>query len=118
MTVTRVTRSRAAEPTKIPEPPPAPASNPKAYVAPDDDRSGPKVDYNAVIKRYADKVTNRGSAIRAKCVECSGGALSEVRDCPITKCALWPYRMGSDPNNKKTAKKLAAQAGEDGDGDE
>lgn len=104
--------------TPAAQPPEPPAPNPKAYTPPPEEgSSGPKVDYLGVIQRYADKVTNRGSAIRAKCVECSGGALSEVRDCPITKCALWPYRMGSDPNNKKTAKKLAAQSegGENGD---
>ncbi len=54
-----------------------------------------------MIQRYADKVTNRASAIRAKCVECSGGALSEVRECPIQKCALWPFRNGDDPFRKK-----------------
>lgn len=99
--------------------PEAPKPSPKAYTPPpEESSSSPKVDYVAVIQRYADKVTNRGSAIRAKCVECSGGALSEVRECPITKCALWPYRLGSDPNNKKTAKKLAAQAEEADNGDE
>lgn len=108
----RVTRSRAPKAAE-----PAPEAeiakpNTKAFTPADDD-TGPKVDYVAVIKRYADKVTNRGSAIRAKCVECSGGALSEVRECPITKCALWPYRMGTDPNNKKTAARLAAESGEE-----
>jgi hypothetical protein len=36
-------------------------------------------------------------AIREKCIDCSGGSLAEVRWCPVTKCALWPYRAGTDP---------------------
>jgi hypothetical protein len=36
-------------------------------------------------------------AIREKCRDCSGGSLAEIRYCPVTKCALWPYRMGSNP---------------------
>lgn len=36
-------------------------------------------------------------AIRAKCVECSGDNLAEVRMCEIDDCALWPYRMGRRP---------------------
>lgn len=36
-------------------------------------------------------------AIRAKCIDCSGGAVMEVRQCPITSCALFPYRMGKRP---------------------
>jgi hypothetical protein len=36
-------------------------------------------------------------AIREKCIDCSGGSLLEVRLCPVVKCALWPYRAGSDP---------------------
>ena len=41
------------------------------------------------------------SAIRAKCVECSCGVLSEVRLCTVTKCALYPFRNGEDPFRKK-----------------
>jgi hypothetical protein len=36
-------------------------------------------------------------AIREKCLECSGGSRQEVRYCPITRCALWPYRLGKRP---------------------
>jgi hypothetical protein len=36
-------------------------------------------------------------AIRAKCVDCSGGSLSEVRKCPAVRCPLWPMRMGKNP---------------------
>lgn len=35
--------------------------------------------------------------IRAKCLDCCCGAESEVRRCPATTCALWPYRMAKNP---------------------
>lgn len=36
-------------------------------------------------------------AIRAKCLECSVGQMSEVRNCLIPTCPLYPYRMGHRP---------------------
>jgi len=36
-------------------------------------------------------------AIRAKCLDCSGGMPSEVRDCLVRNCALYPFRMGTNP---------------------
>ncbi len=39
-------------------------------------------------------------AIRQKCLECSGWVAPEVRRCEITNCALYPYRMGSNPERK------------------
>lgn len=33
-------------------------------------------------------------AIRAKCMDCSCYQMSEVKNCIITDCPLWPYRMG------------------------
>ena len=36
-------------------------------------------------------------AIRAKCVDCSGGSLSEARKCTAVGCPLWPMRMGKNP---------------------
>lgn len=39
-------------------------------------------------------------AIRAKCMDCSNNQIFEVRDCVITKCPLWDYRMGHNPNRK------------------
>lgn len=37
-------------------------------------------------------------AIKQKCIECSGGSTAEVKLCNIEKCALYPYRLGKDPN--------------------
>ena len=36
-------------------------------------------------------------AIRGKCLECSCFQPNEVRECPVTKCELWPFRLGHDP---------------------
>ena len=36
-------------------------------------------------------------AIRMKCLECSGGAYSEVTNCWATKCPLYVYRFGRNP---------------------
>ena len=33
-------------------------------------------------------------AIRKKCLECQANQGIEVRNCNITDCPLWPYRMG------------------------
>jgi len=37
-------------------------------------------------------------AIRANCIDCSGGTLKEVKDCVIHNCPLYPFRMGRNPN--------------------
>jgi hypothetical protein len=39
-------------------------------------------------------------AIRANCLECSGGNQAEVRSCVISTCPLFPYRMGKNPYRK------------------
>lgn len=54
------------------------------------------------IKRYHDKIRNPLTAIRAKCVECSGGSLREVSECRVKECALWSMRMGVNPFHKRT----------------
>lgn len=40
---------------------------------------------------------SRGDAIRAKCLDCCAGSAAEVRRCGDVSCALWPFRMGTDP---------------------
>jgi len=37
------------------------------------------------------------AVVRAKCLDCCGGQSDEVRKCISIRCALWPYRMGSNP---------------------
>ena len=36
-------------------------------------------------------------AIRLKCLDCVCQEEKRIRDCTITTCALWPYRMGRYP---------------------
>lgn len=83
----------------------------------DAEGSAPKVDYAAVVARYKGKVDNRASAIRAFCVECCCGVLSEVRNCAVTKCALYPFRNGEDPFRKKRTDGFAAKKN-GGEGDD
>lgn len=40
-------------------------------------------------------------AIRAKCLDCSGDYLKEIKECPITDCPLYPFRMGKNPFLKR-----------------
>lgn len=47
-------------------------------------------------------------AIRTHCVECSGGSTKEVRECSITRCPLFPYRMGRRPGTGKDSKEPEA----------
>lgn len=35
------------------------------------------------------------AAIRAHCLECSGGSLKEVKRCGVFRCALYPYRCAA-----------------------
>lgn len=45
------------------------------------------------------KVYRPLKAMRLKCLDCCAGQLAEVRECPIEKCTLWPYRMGHRPTD-------------------
>jgi hypothetical protein len=45
-------------------------------------------------------------AIRAKCVDCSGGSFAEVRKCVATAWPLWPFRMGRNPFHGKGDRKF------------
>ncbi|MDK2957337.1 MAG: hypothetical protein PWQ57_2834 [Desulfovibrionales bacterium] len=40
-------------------------------------------------------------AIRAKCLECSGGSSNEVKLCPLVECPLYAFRLGRNPNIKR-----------------
>lgn len=44
---------------------------------------------------------SRASGIRQKCLDCSGGNRADVANCTVIKCALYPYRMGKNPNTAK-----------------
>lgn len=36
-------------------------------------------------------------AIRVKCIDCCCGDKKEGRECSITGCPIWPYRLGKRP---------------------
>jgi len=40
------------------------------------------------------------TAIRAKCMDCSCYQRSEIENCTVTKCALYPFRFGRNPWRK------------------
>ncbi len=46
--------------------------------------------------------------IREKCKDCVGHTetQSQVRDCIITNCPSWPYRMGTNPLRKRDKREL------------
>ena len=46
-------------------------------------------------------------AIRQKCIDCSGGSISEVRKCPCVACPLFPFRMGK--NSRQNPRKATEQ---------
>lgn len=39
-------------------------------------------------------------AIRLYCLECSGKSPKEVKECTISDCTLFPFRLGKNPNRK------------------
>ena len=52
-------------------------------------------------------------AIRQKCLDCSCQQLSEVKECSIKNCALYPFRMGyklDENGNRRKGKPLSEEA--------
>ena len=43
------------------------------------------------------EIRSPGKAIRAKCIDCSGGSSEEVKACPVTDCPLYAFRRGKNP---------------------
>ncbi len=62
------------------------------------------------------EITSPIKAIRAKCLDCCGTS-NEVQLCPVTRCALYPFRFGKNPYiTKRTlseAQKEALKKGQD-----
>lgn len=44
--------------------------------------------------------------IRMKCLDCCCQQITEVRECRVTTCSLWPYRMGRNPFRKKLTRQV------------
>lgn len=65
--------------------------------------------------------TEYAQVIRKHCLNCCSGSYLEVENCtsgpdaaPYATCALWPFRLGTDPNpnpNKVEAGKLKYEKG-------
>jgi hypothetical protein len=53
--------------------------------------------------------------IRAKCLDCSAGNRAEVAACTAVGCALWPYRMGSNPFKRRGGAGNPASSDESGE---
>lgn len=66
----------------------------------------------ADFSRLGIQRVSRGSAIRQKCLDCMGGSSSEVRLCASGDCALWPFRMGTDPWRAPMTEEQRAAAAE------
>jgi hypothetical protein len=47
------------------------------------------------------RAQNPLKAIREKCLDCCCANAAEVRKCMAVDCALWPFRMGTNPFRKK-----------------
>jgi hypothetical protein len=60
--------------------------------------------------RFATMITNPVKAIRANCIECSGGSVSEVAQCVMPDCPLYPFRFGRNPYRKKRTLSEAQKA--------
>ena len=40
--------------------------------------------------------------VRLHCLDCCCGIASEVKNCQIKTCHLWPYRMGKDTTRTRS----------------
>lgn len=49
-------------------------------------------------------------AIRAKCLDCTNGQFNEVRECELSECPLFEYRMGHRPKEKPVDDKISVES--------
>lgn len=45
--------------------------------------------------------TNPVKAIREKCIECCCGSTTEVKECTVERCPIFPFRFGKNPFRQK-----------------
>ena len=65
----------------------------------------PKDELKAIVARDKERFASSGNltplrAIRLKCLDCCGESALEVKLCTVSRCALYPYRMGKNPDNR------------------
>jgi hypothetical protein len=53
------------------------------------------------VKTVTASTLNPQRAIRAKCLDCSGGSVQVVSDCSCPDCPLYPFRLGKNPMREK-----------------
>lgn len=58
-----------------------------------------------IVKFYESRVKSPSTAIRAFCVQCTGGHPKEVTKCGVTSCALHPFRLGVNPFHGRVGQK-------------
>ena len=51
--------------------------------------------------REVSENTNVLRAIKLKCIDCSTYNINEIKECPVNKCPLYPFRLGKNPFRKK-----------------
>ena len=72
------------------------------YRADEGERIGkPPGDVPSQILSLKFRAQNPLKAIREKCLDCCCATAAEVRKCVAVDCALWPFRMGTNPFRKK-----------------
>ncbi len=62
-------------------------------------------DEGETVKITSEVKLNRRRAIRQKCLNCSAWSTKDVAECPMTDCALYPFRMGTGKQNPKDRNK-------------
>jgi len=56
-------------------------------------------------------------AIKIHCLDCSGGMRKEVAKCLVTDCAMYPFRLGKNTNQRGIGRvKNAGSSVDDHDG--
>lgn len=55
------------------------------------------MDLQRTVDAYLKKVKSPLTGIRAFCVSCMGGQVSEVASCPSRECPLYNFRNGHNP---------------------
>lgn len=51
-------------------------------------------------------------AIRAKCLDCTCGQATEVKNCQIKQCPLWKYRFGKSGRTRSMTEEQKQAAAE------
>lgn len=58
---------------------------------------GTNEDWEILMRKYKGKRITRGRAIKLYCkLECCAGDYESWKNCPITNCFLWKFRLGKE----------------------